>query len=69
MGRTVRDLKMAVRDEAYGRAATIPNAVSRFRESGIHPFDRGEFRGQLGAAAVNDIAVHPWQFQQFSPFC
>jgi len=28
--------------------------VSRFRESGIHPFDRDEFRGQFGAAAVND---------------
>jgi len=40
--------------EAYGKAASVSNAISGFGETGIHPFDRSKFVGQYSAAAVTD---------------
>ena len=54
-GRAINEEEMVgILNEAYGKAATIPIAVSGFRKAGIHPFDRSIFQGQFAAAAVTD---------------
>ena len=56
-GRAINEEEMVgILNEAYGKAATVPIAVSGFRKSGIHPFDRSAFQGQFAAAAVTDAA-------------
>jgi len=57
---------MAVRDDACDRAATLPSAVSGFRESGIHPFDRGEFRGQFASENLQSAPGNSSSFHHFA---
>jgi len=40
--------------DAYGKAASVANAVSGFAKSGIHPFDKMKFQGQYSAAEVTN---------------
>jgi transposase len=54
-GRAVNEEEMVkLFADAYGKAATIANAISGFAKTGIHPFDKNKFQGQYDAAAVTN---------------
>ena len=57
-GRAINEEEMVkVFADAYGKAATVANAISGFAKTGIHPFDKSKFQGQYDAAAVTDREI------------
>ena len=54
-GRAINEeVMVTIFADAYGKAASVANAVSGFAKTGIHPFDKTKFQGQYCAAAVTD---------------